>query len=353
MATVRWKCPSLFLLLLCFVSIASSAVYAATPRSQAGNALRQAKKDADRVVKDVSSFLQASGRWTPPKGDDMALCQSLQTFQQQLERLERDNNGQRGVSVVQSQLQQLQFMTGTLDQQLYKAAGNPALLTNWYAVKADLNNASQFIMPYVYGRSNLYDLDPSNPAGAFPNTGGSPLVPSGGMVPSPNPYIPGDNRSFPGGGGSFFPGGSNVPGYYPAQILPGGNTATSYKHVQASIRAAEPILDHLIPQVATFLQSAGKWPPAQASPEMQLCQELQYFQQQLRRFGDEVNAQTPYPVLQSQVQQLSTSFGNLDRLFFQTGATGEINGRWNELRLQLNNVYQAFYSAGGQQFWTR
>ncbi len=334
--------------LLCTL-FGSSTAYGATPRSQAATALRQTKKDTDKLVKDLTTLLQMTGRWAPsPKGDDMQLCQSLQSFQQQVERLEKDNSAQRGYAVVQSQLQQLQFMTMNLEQQLNKTAGSPQLLSTWNSVKMDLNNAAQYIMPYVYGRSNLYDFDPAAP------TPGS-FVPSNNTFPNntfPNrsPFTP-DNSGFVPGASPYAP---SVPGYYPSQqyntnISPSPNS----RNVQSAVRASETILERLIPQVSAFLQASGKWPPQQATSEMQLCQELQYFQQQLRRFGDEAASQTPYPVLQTQVQQLSVSFGNLDRLFFQTGASGEINARWNELRQQLNGVYQTFYSGGGQQFWSR
>lgn len=101
------------------LAVFAGSAEASTPRSQAGNALRQAKKNTDKLVKDLTAFLQMTGRWSPaPKPDDMQMCQSLQSFQQQLDRLEKDNSAQRGFNIVQSEFQQLQFMSSNLDQVL-------------------------------------------------------------------------------------------------------------------------------------------------------------------------------------------------------------------------------------------
>lgn len=322
------------------LAVFAGSAEASTPRSQAGNALRQAKKNTDKLVKDLTAFLQMTGRWSPaPKPDDMQMCQSLQSFQQQLDRLEKDNSAQRGFNIVQSEFQQLQFMSSNLDQVLTRSAGNPALLSSWNSVKMDLNNAAQYISPYVYDRSNLYDYDPA----ASPAT---PFVPS---TPVPTNYFPTNN--FPYNNSPYNPNRNQlVPGYYPPVNT--NISQRSDRNIQSALRSAETTLDRLVPQVSAYLQSKGRWPPQPGTAEMQLCEQLQYFQQQLRHFTEDVATQTPYPVLQTQVQQLSLSFGNLDRLFFQTGASGEVNAYWNEVRQQLNRVYQFFYS-DSPQFWSR
>lgn len=312
---------------------------ASSPRSQASDALRKAKRDTDKLVKDVATFLQMSGRWAPsPKGDDMQLCQALQAFQQQVDRTERDNSGQKNISTVQSDIQSLQFQSSNVDQIISRVAANPAVLSSWNNVRMDINTATQYIMPYVYGQSNMYDYDPAasrdavSPYGPQPNPFG----------PQPNPFTPPPN-----------PFNGFVPGYQPSPYNTNVTTNQSSRNVQSAVRTAESSLDRMIQQTAHYLQMSGKWPPPQGTAEMQLCQELQYFQQQLRRFGDSAAAQTPYPVLQNEVQQLSTSSSNIDRLLFQSNAPGELNGRWNELRQQLSVVYQSFYSGGSPYFWTR
>lgn len=321
----------LSMLLTAFSMLPASA---STPRADAGDALRRAKKDTDKVIKEVTTMLQMSGRWAPtPKGDDMQLCQSLQSFQQQLDRLEKDNSSQRGLSVVQSELQQVQFMTMNLDQQIMKASAGGGFVRSWSAVKSDLNTASQIINPFVYGRASLYDVDPTAPP----------------IVPSSNPFANNSQNQFNGSGG-YYPGPQP---YSPNNINNNFVIAPNSRRVQGYLRSAESILDRLVPDISAFLQSAGKWPPQQGTAEMQLCQELQYLQHQMRDFNDGMNNQTPYPVMQTKIQQLSYSFGNLDRLFFQVGASGEINAKWNELRQRLNDVYQAFYSSDTPQYWSR
>ncbi|MBY0547105.1 MAG: hypothetical protein K2W95_07415 [Candidatus Obscuribacterales bacterium] len=313
-----------------------------SPRSQASDALRKAKRDTDKLVKDVASFLQMSGRWAPtPKGDDMQLCQLLQAFQQQVERLEKDNSSQRPLSMVQSDLQSLQFQMNSVEQMISRVAANPMVLSSWNSTRMDINTAAQYISPYVYGQSNLYDYDPASAAN---NANVNPYQPN---PYQPNPYHPNPYQPNPFGG--------LTPSYspYSSPINTSVSQSQVGRNVQSAVRNSESTLERMIQQTANYLQVAGKWPPQQGTPEMQLCQELQSFQQQLRRFGDSAAAQTPYPVLQTEVQQLSSSSGNIDRLLFQSGAPGEISARWNELRQQLNVVYQSFYSGGTPYFWTR
>lgn len=326
-----------FVFALISVACIQQQADAISPRSQASNSLRQAKRDTDKLVKDVATFLQMSGRWAPtPKGDDMQLCQMLQAFQQQVEKLEKDNSSQRPVTTVQSELQALQFQTNSLEQMIGKVA-IPMVLSAWNSTKIDLNTAAQFINPYVYGPSNMYDYDP---AAAANNV--NPYQPNVNPY-QPNPYI--QPNPFSGITPPYSP--------YSSPVNTSVSPSQNGRNVQSAVRSAETTLDRMIQQTANYLQMAGKWPPPQGTPQMQLCQELQFFQQQLRRFGDSAAAQTPYPVLQNEVQQLSTSSGNIDRLLFQSNAPGEINGRWNELRQQLNVVYQSFYSGGTPYFWTR
>ncbi|MBX9722687.1 MAG: hypothetical protein K2X81_14910, partial [Candidatus Obscuribacterales bacterium] len=89
-----------------------------------------------------------------------------------------------------------------------------------------------------------------------------------------------------------------------------------------------------------------KWMPPQGSPEMQLCQSLQSFQQQLRKIRADIQSNKSMPLLQTEMQQLGSSSQNIDQLLMQTSATPDVIARWNEVRTSMNSAYQALNSAG-------
>ncbi len=376
MALVAWQCSSV------------PSATAATPRSFAQSSIQNLSIHTDQLVKQVQTYLQTAGRWSPtPQGQDMQLCQALQNFQALVGRLRVDNSTQ-SVAKIQGEIQQLQVQAQQVNQLIIQVAQNPMVTSSWMQVGSDLSSLAQMLssVPAGFGNSNYYDSEAGlNPAfsggminpgmGVFPGT----MMP-GTMMPGtmmPGAYYPGfrptninitENSTFdpnPTFQGSFSNFGTPLapgmtPGMIPGSmsIMPGtmpispGAAAHSSAAI-SDINAAETQTERFIKQVTGFLTVKGNWPPAPGSNEMQLCQNIQSFQIQLRKMRSDLQANVSYSMLQSEMQQIAASSQNIDRLLMQINATPDITARWNEVRTALNSAYSTFFSAGTGYMWMR
>lgn len=348
---------------------------AATPRAFAQNAIQSLSVHTDNLIRQVQSYLQSAGRWSPsPQGQDMQLCQALQSFQIQVNRLKSDNNSQP-YSRIQSDVQQVQAQAQVVNQLISQVGQNPMLSASIMQVGNDLSvlNQALYSVPGI-GGANYYDRE----AGMNPMGSGGMINPGFGMVPGgmvpggmvPGAYYPGfrptninitENSTFdpnPSFQGSFnnFGTGFN-PGMTPG-IIPGATpfspgSAASSSAAMSDINAAETQTERFVKQVTGFLTVKGNWPPPQGSQEMQLCENLQSFQSQLRKMRSDMQANISYAMLQSEMHQIAASSQNIDRLLMQINATPDITARWNEVRTALNSAYQTFFSAGTGYMWMR
>ncbi|MBY0357919.1 MAG: hypothetical protein K2W82_07945 [Candidatus Obscuribacterales bacterium] len=316
------------------LALAIPLAQAASPRQQVNTALNNAKSHTDTLVKNVASFLQMTGRWAPaPQGKDMQLCQALQSFQQQV-NLTAKNNGSQSFNTMQFQLQQLQSQAQNLGQLINQVGPNPTVLSSWNQVQGDMMAINQaFYMPGgANTMNNFYDSEPgmiSNFAGINPMMPTNPMNP---MMPS-NPMFPG-NQMFPG---------NNQP--LPTYSSYGNNFGNSNNQSMSSaLNSAERSTNRLIKRVTSFLQMRGRWMPASGTPEFQLCQDLQNFQQALRQ-AQRTSFGMSYPVRQNQLQQLNAAAQNIDRDLIQASVTPDISNQWNSVRNDLNAVFQSFYTS--------
>lgn len=304
---------------------------AASPRQQVNTALNNAKSHTDSLVKNVASFLQMTGRWAPaPQGKDMQLCQALQSFQQQL-NMTAKNNGSQSFNTMQFQLQQLQSQAQNLGQLINQVGPNPTVLSSWNQVQGDMMSINQaFYMPGgANTMNNFYDSEPamiSNFAGI------NPMMPTNPMFPGSTPFP--SNQMFPG---------NNQP--LPTYSSYGNNFANgSSQSMSSALNSAERNTSRLIKRVTSFLQMRGRWMPASGTPEFQLCQDLQNFQQALRQ-AQRTSSSMSYSVMQNQLQQLNSAAQNIDRDLIQASVTPDISNQWNSVRNDLNSVFQSFYAS--------
>lgn len=105
--------------------------------------LSNIENQTDQIVKNVQTFLQRSGRWFPtPQGNDMQVCEALQTFKQQVGQVKRSGNNN-----VQMQLVQLQQSAANVVMSMQRAGIDPGTLGQMQMLQDNiqqLNNASSF-----------------------------------------------------------------------------------------------------------------------------------------------------------------------------------------------------------------
>lgn len=191
------------------------------------------------------------------------------------------------------------------------------------------------VSPYGYNPTNInitenstFDSRPSF-QGSFNNFGAAP-----------NGF--GYGNSFAGSANNF--GGQNF----------AGNQSSNLSNVSSSLSNADSQSERFVKQLSTFLQMRGQWPPATGTPGMVLCQNVQAFQQQLRKLNGDVKNGQSYAMLQTEMQQLGAVSQSIDQQLMQTGVTADVTARWNEVRTSMNSAYQLFYSAGSNGYmWMR
>ena len=377
--------PFISMALLAWQFSSAPSVTAATPRSFAQSSIQNLSIHTDQLVRQVQNYLQTTGRWSPtPQGQDMQLCQALQNFQALVGSLRVDNSTQ-SVAKIQGEIQQLQVQAQQVNQLIIQVAQNPMVTSSWMQVGSDLSSLAQMLssVPAGFGNSNYYDseagLNPAFSGGMNPGMGmvAGTMMPGtmmpGTMMPGtmmPGAYYPGfrptninitenstfdPNPTFQGGFSNF--GMPLTPGMAPGMIpgsmpiMPGSlpispGAAAHSSAAISDINAAETQTERFVKQVTGFLTVKGNWPPAQGSNEMQLCQNIQSFQIQLRKMRSDLQANVSYAMLQSEMQQIAASSQNIDRLLMQINATPDITARWNEVRTALNSAYSTFFSAG-------
>ncbi len=310
------------ILALCFLS-ASSSAEARSPRQNVSQSLDSLKSHTEQLVNQVQAYLQNAGRWSPsPQGKDMQLCQALQSFQKKVGKMKSDNSS-KPYDTVHMDLQVLQFESQAVEQLLNQQTPSPLVAAAWMQLRNDLLSIGQALYPVQgFNPGNFYDME----SGVVPNT----AFPETGFQP---------------GAGSFQPS-------------PFANQASQTAHfgpaVFSSLNGAEDQTERFVKQLTAYLQTKGQWPPAQGSPEMSLCQNLQSFQEQLRKFRTSLQSNMAYSLLRTQLNQLGSISQNIDQLLLQISARPEITSRWNEVRTNMNSAYQAFYSAGSSGYmWMR
>lgn len=399
--------PKLFILLiagaLLSVSPEGQVCFANTPRQTVSDSLKNLQKHTDAVVKQVQAFLQASGRWSPmPQGADMQLCNALQAFQQAVNKSVNSNRSQP-YNLVQADLQAVQMQAQSVGQLLNQVGAASAVSGTWTQVSADLMSLNSAMSYPAFTASNFYDSENAGvrPGAMYPGVMPGGVIP-GGIMPGavmPGSQIPGtvpgtvvNGVTVPGTvvQGTVVPG-ATVPGAYPGAfgMIPGTaypygyptnvtvtettpfapgytnstfsnsnpfaqqSTQGNYQAALSNLETADSQTERLVKQVQSFLQMRASWPPAQGSPQMTLCQNLQSFQQMMRKFRQDMQANVSYPILQAELQQLATTSQSIDQSLTQCGATMDVVGRWNEVRTCMANTYQSFYATGTGHHWFR
>ncbi len=381
---------------------------ARTPRQSVSDTLRNLQRHTDDLVKQVQAYLQSTGRWLPmPQGKDMQLCQALQSFQQAVNRTVNSNRSQP-YNLVLADLQAVQMQSQSIQQLISQLGAAPNVAAAWMQISSDMLGLNQVMSVPAYSASNFYDTEGGATGGAAFAPGAMPGVIVPGAVPGvvvPGATVPGTvitGTTVPGTvvNGMLVPGtvvngilvpGSVAPGMvpgagytpgmpygygYPSNVtvtetspfgtsfggaVPGGYNPYAgnqtggghYQGVLSNLSNAENQTDRFVKQLQSFLQLRAQWPPAQGTPQMLLCENMQSFQQLLRKFRSDVQANVAYPILQQELQQLATTSQSVDQLMTQSGATMDIVGRWNEIRTSMANMYQAFYSTSTGHYWMR
>lgn len=385
----------------CSLTLDCGPAYADSPKQIVTNSSQALSNHTDQLAQLVQVFLQNAGRWSPmPQGADMQLCQALQEFQKRAKTLRGDAKG--SFSRVQSDLQNLQFQSQVLEQLLNKQVSSPIVGTAWLQVRNDMQSMGQAmtlpigaIDPDAYyegrnvsntgivpngfnqNRMNGMPINPfANNVSGVPlnpfanNVAGMPVNPYANNVagmPSPFGYNPTnvnitenstfDSRpSFQGNFNNFgaYPNGIN--GGYPnnyGNMQNFGSNNSNLSSLSSSLSSADDQSERFVKQLSKFFQKQGQWPPAAGTPAMVLCQNVQTFQQQLRRLkSDAGNNQSP-AALQAQMQQLGAASQSIDQQLMQTGVSADVTARWNEVRTSLNSAYQTVYSAQSGFNWNR
>lgn len=107
--------------------------------------LSNIENQTDQIVKNVQNFLQRTGRWSPsPQGNDMQVCQALQTFKQQISQVKRQSGNNNNM---QMQLVQLQQGAANVVMTMQRAGIDPGTLGQMQMLQDNiqqLNNASSF-----------------------------------------------------------------------------------------------------------------------------------------------------------------------------------------------------------------
>ncbi|MBX9720733.1 MAG: hypothetical protein K2X81_05015, partial [Candidatus Obscuribacterales bacterium] len=288
--------------------VLASAAEASTPRQLVTNSVGDLSSHTAQLVQQVQVFFQAAGQWPPTQGAGLQLCQALQSFQQSTAKLSSDNSS-RPYSQVQTDYQQLQLQSQVLEQLLNQVAQNLLIAQAWALVRNDLVAINQALATSPgFSQNNFYDTELGLNQG-MGNSSFSAGIPGGGFSPfgngvpsnypgfrptninitenstfNPNPTFQGSYSNMPFGTPAM-PGMTS--GFRP---VTGNNGLNNYSKQSASsnLSSAESQTERFVKQVTTFLQMKGKWMPPQGSPEMQLCQSLQSFQQQLRKIRADI-----------------------------------------------------------------
>jgi hypothetical protein len=361
-------CLALFLSAAFASGPAQLAVEASTPRQLVSESLRGLDNHTNQLVKQVQFFLQASGRWAPaPQGQDMQLCQALQTFQQTVGRLKNDNES-RPYNVVQSDFQLLQMQSQNVEQLLGVRASSPMVSAAWMQVRNDLAYVNQALYPVLYlSADNFYDSE-SGPVGG---SSGSTFQP--GFPGSASPFRHGrhfdDQSYYPGSHrtdvyvreNSTFDVDPDSQGFWPAAprspFLPGttGTINPDKSQILSNLRSAEEDTERFVKKLTGFFVMRGGWPPPQGTPQMQLCQYMQSFQQQCRKLESDLDSSVSFSVLQNEMNQIAATSQNIDQLLRQINAGPDIFAGWNQVRVGMDRAYQGLYPAASRSgsFWTR
>jgi len=362
-------------------------VFSATPRQMVAETLQALNSHTGQLVQQVQLFLQSSGRWSPPQGQDLQLCEALQTFQQTVSRMTNDN-GAQPFSTVQSDFQQLQSQSQNIEQLIEQRAKGPLVSNVWMQVHSDLVgiNLALYSTP-GFNPGNFYDSSaglssgsssgstfaPEMPPSNFtPLNSGSPYYPYGAyggrnQRPAAPLYYPGypgfrptninvtenstfdSSPQFQGSFSNFTPmpaGGIMTGGMMPGRSMPGSSSMME-SQVMSNLKVVYTQTDKFIKDLTAFLQSKGKWPPPNGMPEYQLCQNVEKFQLQVRRLGADIRTNAPPAGLRDEMKNIGNTSQTIDQILANIGAGSEITGRWNEVRTSMNNTYQSFFAVGG------
>jgi hypothetical protein len=349
------------------------------------------------LVQQVQLFLQSNGRWSPPQGQDMQLCEALQKFQQTVSRMSNDNGGQP-FSVVQNDFQQLQSQSQNIEQLIEQRAKGPLVSNVWMQVHSDLVNINQSLYSTPgFNPGNFYDSSAGLSSASSSGSTFAPEMPPSNFVPlnSGSPYYPygayggrnvrpgaplyyygypgfrptninvtenstfDSSPQFQGSFSNFTPmpaGGIMGGGMVPGGMVPGGMISGSPmsgsstmidSQVMSNLKVVYTQTDKFIKDLTAFLQSKGKWPPPPGTPEYQLCQNVEKFQLQVRRLGSDIRTNAPPAGLRDEMKSIGNTSQTIDQILANTSAGSEITGRWNEVRSGMNNTYQSFFSVGG------
>jgi hypothetical protein len=340
------------------------AVEAATARETVTTSLKGLTGHTTQLVQQVQFYLQANNRWAPaPQGQDMQLCQALQSFQQAVGRISKDNRSQP-VTTIQSEFSQLLSQSQNVEQLISSRAQSPLVSAAWLQIRSDLGSINQalYAVPY-FNPANFYDSE----AGFSPAMSGSTFQPA---LPGSN-FNP-INSGPPFHTGYYHPGHPFNHGWRPTNVnisenstfdsdpefrgsfsnfgtpggMPGSYKAPDSSQVMSSLRNAGRETERFVSQLTGFLQGKGAWPPHPGTPEAQLCQNVERFQLQLRKLGSDTESNVSLPVLQAELKETAATSQNIDQLLMQMQANPEIIARWNEVRSRMNRTYQVFYSPG-------
>lgn len=95
---------------------------------------RALEKDTGSLVKEVQAYLMSHGRWTPPKGDDWRLCQSIERFQQQVKKVRSRSN--KSMQDLYPDINELSFQASNVDQLLSRTGASQAVSRTWWNIKS-------------------------------------------------------------------------------------------------------------------------------------------------------------------------------------------------------------------------
>jgi len=282
---------------VCFCLVSGSPARADLDRDAFNGVMSRLDRDLQRLTASVTTFLQSQGRWAPlPQGNDLQLCNALHALQQQVDRTAQDARSGRPYPIMQQDVMQLQNTGQAVEQLLSMSGATPDVQSRWFNVRSSLVNLNQTLYfnsgGYSWNRVN----DFNGPAIAAPAT----------------------------------------------------------QAVSLAASRIERGVDQLVPAVQVFLTRQGKWPPPAMGPEMQLCSQLQAFQQQVRQFGRDSNSRRQFDILQPQIMQLQASGAGIERMLGVVGATPDVVSRWWGIRNDLVSLNQLFYAGGSRNSgWSR
>ena len=379
---VFYKIISAAICLSCVLAVgpASGPAESATARQLVDGSLKSLSSHTNQLVQQVQVFLQSSGRWTPVlQGPDMHLCQTLQSFQQSVDRMKR-NNGSKPYKVIQSDFQQLQMQAQNLDQLIKQRAQSPLVSATWTQVSQDIVFINQSLYTVLtFNSDNFYDSE----GGLTSQTSGStfqPGFPANAYNPvntvSPfqrrpyfpgNPYYPGfrptninitenstfdPDPDFQGSSGSIMPGA--VPGMIPGRA-PVWKKSQDSSEIISNLRSASNQAERFVKQLTVSLQSRGSWPPPQGTPDLQLCENVHDFQTKIRKLESDLQDNVSFSILQNEIRDIGFVSQNIDQLLLHIRAGNDVMARWNEVRSNMTLVYRSIFAGGSNDgtMWMR